>query len=78
MTINIVPTRIVQTHWQVVDESAQKVGRTADRSKWRVAREIYVSDTSENARKEALGGVLRKRLRAVLPAGSFRSRGCST
>ena len=60
MTINIVPTRIVQTHWQVVDESAQKVGRTADRSKWRVAREIYVSDTSENARKEALGGVLRR------------------
>ena len=60
MTINLVPTRIVKTHWEAVEEGARKGGRTPDRSAWRVAREVYVSDNTEQARKEALEGVMRR------------------
>jgi alkanesulfonate monooxygenase SsuD/methylene tetrahydromethanopterin reductase-like flavin-dependent oxidoreductase (luciferase family) len=58
MSINLVPGRILKTHWDSVEEGAKKTGRNPDRSTWRIAREIYVADTSEQARKEALEGVL--------------------
>ena len=58
MSINLVPIDIIKTHWDAVEEGAQKVGRTADRSTWRIAREVYVADTTEQARQEALEGTL--------------------
>ena len=58
MSINLVPSRILKTHWDSVEEGAQKAGRVVDRSTWRIAREVYVADTSKQARKEALEGVL--------------------
>lgn len=60
MSINIVPTRVVKTHWDVVEQGAESAGRTPDRSIWRVAREVYISDTSAQARKEALEGVMKR------------------
>ena len=33
-------------------------GRTPDRSEWRIAREIFVADSTKEARKMALEGVL--------------------
>ena len=60
MSINLVPTRVVKTHWEAVEDGARKSGRVPDRSAWRVAREVYISDTTEQARKEALDGVLRR------------------
>ena len=54
MSINVVPTSIVKTHWEAVEEGASRTGRTPDRSKWRIARDIYVADTTEQARKDAL------------------------
>ena len=63
MSINIVPKRVIKTHWDMIEQSADAVGRTADRSIWRVAREIYISDTSSTARKEALEGVMTRDFR---------------
>ena len=40
MSINIVPKRIIKTHWDMVEQGAKKTGRTPDRSQWRVAREV--------------------------------------
>ena len=60
MSINLVPTRVLTTHWEAVEEGARKSGQVPDRSEWRVAREVYISDTTEQARKEALDGVLRR------------------
>lgn len=60
MSINLVPSRIVKSHWDSVEAGASSVGRTADRSLWRVAREVYVAETTEQARKEALEGVIRR------------------
>ncbi len=58
LSINLVPTRVVKTHWEAVEKGAAEAGRTADRSQWRVAREVYISDTTARARREALNGVL--------------------
>ena len=60
MSINLVPTRVVKTHWDAVEEGARKSGRVPDRSEWRIAREIYIADTTEQARREALDGVMRR------------------
>ena len=58
MSINLVPSSQLATHWEAVQEGAAKAGRIADRSIWRIAREVYIADTTEEARKEALEGVL--------------------
>ena len=60
MSINLVPSGTLGTHWVAVEEGAAKAGRTPDRSTWRIAREVFVADTTEEARKEALEGVLRR------------------
>ena len=58
MSINIVPAPILAGHWEAVEDGARHTGRTPDRSTWRIAREVYVADTAEEARQEALHGVL--------------------
>ena len=58
MSINFVPPRILRTHWDAVAAGAQRVGRVADRSSWRIARDVYVADTNAEARREALAGPL--------------------
>ena len=58
MSINLVPASQLATHWEAVQEGALRTGRVADRSIWRIAREVYIADTTEQARKDALEGVL--------------------
>ena len=63
MSINLVPTRVIKTHWDSVEEGALAAGRQPDRSLWRIAREVYVAETTEIARKEALEGTLARDFR---------------
>jgi len=58
MSINLVAKQILRSHWKAVEEGAQKAGKIADRSKWRVARDVYVAETTEQARREAIEGTL--------------------
>ena len=58
MSINFVPTRILKTHWEGVKTGAKRAGRIADRTAWRIARDVYVADTDAKARREAIGGTL--------------------
>lgn len=58
MSVNLLPTRILESHWDAVTEGARRHKRTPDRSKWRIARNIYIADTTKQARKEALEGVI--------------------
>ena len=73
MSINIVPVPTVAGHWDAVVEGAGRTGKTPDRSQWRVAREVYVADTTEQARKDALEGTLARDFRdyflRLLPHG---------
>jgi alkanesulfonate monooxygenase SsuD/methylene tetrahydromethanopterin reductase-like flavin-dependent oxidoreductase (luciferase family) len=58
MSINFVPPRILKTHWEAVEAGAKRSGRRADRATWRIARDVYVADTNERARREAIDGTL--------------------
>ncbi|MBO83380.1 MAG: alkane 1-monooxygenase [Actinobacteria bacterium] len=58
LSINLVPTRILESHWEAISEGAQKGNLVPDRSKWRIARDIFVADTDEEAITEATKGVL--------------------
>ena len=58
MSINFVTSNILKTHWDSVEEGALKTGKSPDRSMWRVARDIYVAETTEEARREVKEGTL--------------------
>lgn len=63
MSINFVTKDVLKTHWDSVEEGASRVGKTADRSKWRIARDIYVAETTEQARKDVKEGTLARDFR---------------
>ena len=48
----------LRSHWEAVEEGAARSGKTPSRRDWRIAREIHVADSSEQAREEALNGPL--------------------
>lgn len=58
MSINFIPQDVLKTHWASVEEGAKKTGKTPNRSKWRIARDVYVAETTEEARKEVKEGTL--------------------
>lgn len=55
MSFNVAPDH-VSVHWPVVEKGALTSGRTADRGQWRQIREIYVADTTVEARRAVLDG----------------------
>lgn len=63
LSINFVPAETLKTHWQAVEEGAARSGRTPNRWDWRIAREVFVADTTQQAREEALNGVLARDFR---------------
>jgi alkanesulfonate monooxygenase SsuD/methylene tetrahydromethanopterin reductase-like flavin-dependent oxidoreductase (luciferase family) len=56
MSINFVPTPLLKTHWQAVEQGAAATGRTPNRRDWRVCRDVHVAETTAQARREALAG----------------------
>jgi len=58
MSINFVTKNVLKTHWASVEEGAINGGLKPDRSKWRIARDIYVAETREEAINEVKNGTL--------------------
>jgi len=58
MSINIVPPVHLASHWEAVKTGAAKAGRNVDRSTWRIAREVYIAETTKQARVEAIKGTM--------------------
>ncbi|MCC7367995.1 MAG: LLM class flavin-dependent oxidoreductase, partial [Chloroflexi bacterium] len=58
MSINLIPSRVLATHWDQIEAGATSSGKTADRTTWRIARDIHVAETTEQARDEALNGAI--------------------
>ncbi|MGH7263351.1 MAG: LLM class flavin-dependent oxidoreductase [Candidatus Rokuibacteriota bacterium] len=56
MSINFVPPRVLKTHWSSVEAGARQGGRVADRGTWRIARDVFIADTTAEARRQALAG----------------------
>jgi len=58
MSINFVTPRVLRSHWASIAAGAARTGRTPDRLEWRICRAVHVAETDEQARREALDGVL--------------------
>jgi alkanesulfonate monooxygenase SsuD/methylene tetrahydromethanopterin reductase-like flavin-dependent oxidoreductase (luciferase family) len=58
MSINFAPNQILKSHWSSVEEGANNSGKIADRSKWRIARDLFIAETTEEARNEVKNGTL--------------------
>jgi alkanesulfonate monooxygenase SsuD/methylene tetrahydromethanopterin reductase-like flavin-dependent oxidoreductase (luciferase family) len=56
MSIHFCNPPDLRGHWQGYEESALASGQKPARSDWRICRDIYVADTDEQAREEALTG----------------------
>ena len=48
---------VCRSHWDAVEEGAQRAGKTPSRSDWRLVRDVYVADTDEEARQGVLGSM---------------------
>jgi alkanesulfonate monooxygenase SsuD/methylene tetrahydromethanopterin reductase-like flavin-dependent oxidoreductase (luciferase family) len=58
LSINLVPQRILLTHWAAVEEGARSTGVEADRRRWGVSRDVHIAETTEQARREAKEGAI--------------------
>ena len=47
----------IKSHWEAIEEGALRAGRTPDRSEWRLVQDVFVADTDEEARYQALNGM---------------------
>ncbi|MBI3326763.1 MAG: LLM class flavin-dependent oxidoreductase [Nitrospinae bacterium] len=46
------------SHWEAVEEGANRTGLTPSRKIWRIVRDVYVADTDAEAREAALHGMM--------------------
>ena len=60
MSINFLPPSVLPQHWAAVEKGAARSGQRPSRRAWRIARDVYVAETSAQARRDALEGALRR------------------
>jgi alkanesulfonate monooxygenase SsuD/methylene tetrahydromethanopterin reductase-like flavin-dependent oxidoreductase (luciferase family) len=73
MSSSLPPTRILQTHWEAIEQGAREAGRPADRSTWRISRDVHVAETTEQARREALEGSIGRDFRQYMLRNARKS-----
>lgn len=76
MSSNFLHAETLVDHWQTVERGAAQAGRAARRSDWRIARDIYVAETTEQARRDVLeSGIGRAFEQYMLPLVRSGGRG---
>ena len=55
--------RVLRGHWEQVAAGAVEAGRVADRRQWRIARDIFVGETTAEARRFAREGAMGRAFR---------------
>jgi|DewCreStandDraft_5_1066085.scaffolds.fasta_scaffold00263_49 alkanesulfonate monooxygenase SsuD/methylene tetrahydromethanopterin reductase-like flavin-dependent oxidoreductase (luciferase family) len=58
LSTNFLPGPALREHWAAYAGGAARGGHTPQRSAWRIARDIYVAETSAQARREARDGAM--------------------
>ena len=58
ISINTVVTSTLKAHWDTYAASAAANGRTVSRKQWRISRDVFVGETSAEARRAVLEGPL--------------------
>jgi alkanesulfonate monooxygenase SsuD/methylene tetrahydromethanopterin reductase-like flavin-dependent oxidoreductase (luciferase family) len=56
LSTNFLPNSVVGQQWDAYAAGAARAGRVADPSIWRIAREVHVAETGEQARREVREG----------------------
>ncbi|ETX00584.1 MAG: hypothetical protein ETSY1_10690 [Candidatus Entotheonella factor] len=74
MTSSLLSRPYLQGHWELIAEGAASAGRAADRSQWRIARDVFVAPTPSLARERARAVLGRNYVQHQLPnrAGSIQ------
>ena len=67
MSSSLLSPNNLRDHWDAVEQGAASAGRVADRSQWRIARDVLVAETPELARERAQAVLARNYLRHQLP-----------
>ena len=63
MSINFASPRTLRSHWENYSEGARAAGRAPDRRLWRIGRDIFVGETTAEARRHALNGSMARGFR---------------
>ena len=58
LSIDFVPSNTLKAQWDVYEEASVSAGRSPNRDDWRICRNVYIADTTEEARDFALNGVM--------------------
>ncbi len=58
LSASLVHASLLGINWESIQAGADRAGRTASRADWRIAKQVYVAETTEQARKEAMEGAL--------------------
>lgn len=58
LSIDFVPSTTLKAQWDAYSESSLKSGLIPNRSDWRICRNIFIADSTEEARDFALNGVM--------------------
>jgi alkanesulfonate monooxygenase SsuD/methylene tetrahydromethanopterin reductase-like flavin-dependent oxidoreductase (luciferase family) len=76
MTSSLLSQPYLKGHWELVAEGAASAGRQADRSQWRIARDVFVAPTPSLARERARAVLGRNFVQHQLPnrAGSVQMK----
>jgi alkanesulfonate monooxygenase SsuD/methylene tetrahydromethanopterin reductase-like flavin-dependent oxidoreductase (luciferase family) len=69
MSSSQMPVEGLISHWHSVELGAERTGRPTDRRQWRVARQIHVAETTAEARRDVLEGVMARAHRDYLYRG---------
>lgn len=63
LSTNFLQPDVLREHWLSIESGAKKAGRTPSRRAWRIAREIYVADTHDQAWRDARDGAMARAFR---------------
>ena len=58
LSASLVHASQLGANWESISAGAERGGRTPSRAEWRIAKQVYVAETTEQARKEAMQGAL--------------------
>jgi len=50
---SIIPSDVLKDQWATYEAAAEEAGNPADRSRWKVARTVFLADTTEEAERRA-------------------------
>ena len=67
MSSSLLSSVHLKGQWQMVEEGAASAGKIADRSEWRIARDLFVAETPELARERAQEVLVNSYIRHEIP-----------